>query len=97
VDVRHAMQRRRPENGLCVPGGPGECWPEGRDPADGKIDHCVSCKENDEGCAVCEEDYRNQDGICVDKKKYPSMSIMNDVNIFVVSIVMFVICIIGMF
>jgi len=89
--------RRRPEKGVCVWGDYGECWPEGRDPADEKIDHCISCKEDDEGCALCEKEYRNQDGICVEKNKYKSMSIMNDVNIFVVGVVMFVISIIGMF
>jgi len=89
--------RRRPEKGVCVWGDYGECWPEGRDPADEKIDHCISCKEDDEGCALCEKEYRNQDGICVEKNKYKSMSIMNDVNIFVVGVVMFVISIVGMF
>jgi len=88
--------KRRPENGLCVWGDYGECWPEGRDPSQ-KIEHCISCKEDDEGCALCEKEYRNQDGICVEKNKYKSMSIMNDVHIGIVGIIVFIISIIGMF
>jgi len=87
--------KRRPENGECVWGDYGECWPEGRDPSQ-KIEHCISCREDDDGCALCEKEYRNQDGVCVEKNKYKSMSIMNHVHIGIACIVVFIMSMIGM-
>ena len=87
--------RKHPVDGVCVFGDYGECWPEGADPSK-KIEHCISCREDDEGCALCEKDYRNQDGLCVEKGKYVSSGVMNGINVVLMSIVV-MISVIGMF